>query len=165
LNQFLGVLSLFSDPDIDFADKSMTVSQGKTKVQYLYASPEVLDYPEKAINMPPSDSDFELSDENMKSLLKAGAVLSSTDLKISGDGKLITCTVLDPKNISANTFSVDVGETLRTFDVFIKLDNLKLISGKYKVYLSEKKIVHFSNLTVDYNMYVACERNTTWDPK
>ena len=162
LSQLLGVMSLFSDPDVELSDKSMIISQGKNKVQYMFASPEVLDYPDKAIKMPDSDANFELSDENLKSLLKAGAILSSTDLKISGDGDLITCTVLDPKNPSANTFSIEVGTTDRTFDAFIKLENLKLIQGKYKVSLSEKKISHFSNQVVDYNMYVACERSTVW---
>lgn len=164
LNQFLGVLSLFSDPDVEIGDKSIMVSQGKNTVQFMLASPEVLDYPDKAINMPQSDTEFELSEENLKSLLKAGSVLSSTDLKISGDGEIVTCTVLDPKNSSANTFSVEVGSTDREFDAFIKLENLKLISGKYKVVLSEKKISHFSNQTVDYNIYIACERQSTWKP-
>lgn len=162
LSQFLGVLSLFSDPEVTLSEKAMVISQGKNKVQYMFASPEVLDYPEKAINMPSPDASFELTEENLKSLLKAGAVLSSTDLKISSDGTTIACTVLDPKNPSANTFSVEVGESDRSFDVFIKLENLKLITGKYEVSLSEKKIAHFKNVSVDYNMYIANERNSTW---
>lgn len=163
LSQLLGVMSLFSDPDVELSDKSMIISQGKNKVQYMFASPEVLDYPDKSITMPASNAEFDLSDENLKSLLKAGAILSSTDLKISGDGELITCTVLDPKNPSANTFSVEVGQTDRNFDVFIKLENLKLIQGKYKVLLSEKKIAQFSNQEISYSMFIASERSTTWN--
>lgn len=165
LSTFLGVLSLFSDPDITLSDKSMVISQGKNKVQYMFAAPEVLDYPEKMITMPPTDAEFELTEENLKSLLKAGAVLGSTDLKISGDGGTITCTVLDPKNVSANTFSVEVGETTRTFDVFIKLENLKMLTGKYNVALSEKKITHFSNALIEYSLYIAAERNSEWTPE
>ena len=160
----LGVLSLFSDPEITLSDRSMVISQGKNKVLYMFAAKEVLDYPEKAITMPPTDAEFELSEENLKSLLKAGAVLSSTDLSISGDGEKITCTVLDPKNVSANTFSVEVGETNRTFNAFIKLENLKLLMGKYDVFLSEKKIAHFKNTSIDYSLYIANERNSVWTP-
>ena len=163
LSQLLGVMSLFSDPDVELSNKYMIISQGKNKVQYMFASPEVLDYPDKSITMPASNAEFDLSDENLKSLLKAGAILSSTDLKISGDGELITCTVLDPKNPSANTFSVEVGQTDRNFDVFIKLENLKLIQGKYKVLLSEKKIAQFSNQEISYSMFIASERSTTWN--
>lgn len=161
-SQLLGVLSLFSDPEVEFHDKSLTISQGKNKVQYMFASPDVLDYPDKAINMPAIDANFILEEENLKSILKAGAVLSSTDLKISGDGTTITCTAMDPKNPSANTFSVEVGETDRTFDVFIKLDMLKMVSGKYEVSLSSKKIAKFKNLTIDYTIYIACTAESSW---
>lgn len=165
LSQFLGVLSLFSDPEIDLSDRSMTISQGKNRVQYMFAAPDVLDYPEKAIAMPPTDASFELTEENLKSLLKAGAVLSSTDLNIEGDGTSITCTVLDPKNVSANTFSVEVGATSRIFSIFIKLENLKLLTGKYVVSLSDKKIAQFANANIEYSLYIANERNSVWTPK
>lgn len=158
----LGVLSMFSDPDVEFHDKSLTISQGKNKVQYLFASPDVLDYPDKAINMPPVDAEFVLEEENLKSILKAGAVLSSTDLKISGDGTTITCTAMDPKNVSANTFSVEVGETDRTFNVFIKLDQLKMVVGKYTVGLSSKKITRFVNMGVDYTIFIANTSDSNW---
>ena len=161
-NSFLGVLSLFSDPEIEMFDTHMIISQGKNRVQYLFAAPDVLDFPDKAITMPASDASFELTEENLKSLLKAGAVLSSTDLNITGDGTTITCTVLDPKNPSANTFSVEVGETDRTFSVFIKLESLKLIVGNYKVLLSTKKIAHFENKNINYSLYIANEKNSVW---
>ena len=162
LSQLLGVLSLFSDPEIDLTANSMTISQGKNRVQYMFASPDVLDFPDKVITMPASDASFDLTEENLKSLLKAGAILSSTDLNITGDGSTIICTVLDPKNPSANTFSVEVGKTDRTFSVFIKLENLKLLTGKYNVSLSSKKIAHFENTSIAYSLYIANEKNSTW---
>lgn len=162
LSQLLGVLSLFSDPDIELSHNAMVISQGKNRVQYMFASPDVLDFPEKSITMPATDAEFELSEENLKSLMKAGAVLSSTDLNITGDGDIITCTVLDPKNPSANTFSIEVGTTDKNFSVFIKLENLKLLVGKYAVSLSSKKIAHFKNLSVAYSLYIANEKNSSW---
>jgi hypothetical protein len=164
LSQLLGVLSLFSDPEIELSEKSLTISQGKNKVQYLFAAPEVLDFPDKAINMPSIDAEFELSEENLKSILKAGAVLSSSDLRISGDGETITCTAMDVKNPSANTFSVEVGTTDRTFNAYIKLEHLKCPSGKYIVGLSSKKIAKFSNVSLDYHMYVANTAESNWQP-
>lgn len=163
LSTFLGVLSLFSDPEVELGEKSATISQGSNRVTYMYAAPEVLDYPEKTIKMPSADAEFLLSEENLKSLLKAGAVLASTDLNIKSDGSVITCTVLDPKNSAANTFSVDVGVAEREFNVFIKLDNLKLISQDYNVKLSEKKIAQFEAVSGDYSLYIANENNSNWE--
>jgi gp45 sliding clamp, C terminal len=162
LNSFLGVLSLFSDPDIEFGEKFATISQGKNKVQYMFASPEVLDFPDKTIKMPSISAEFELSEENLKSLLKAGAVLSSTDLCISGDGTSIVCSTVDPKNPSANTFSVDVGETDRKFKAFIKLESIKLPTGNYKVSLSERKIAMFQNTGIEYSTYIANTAESSW---
>lgn len=159
LQQFLGVLSLFSDPELEFGETSVVISQGKNRVKYNYASPEVLAFPEKAINEPEIDAEFTMTEENLKSLLKAGAVLSSTDLQIKGDGENIICTVLDPKNSAVNTFSVEVGETDLTFEVFIKLENIKLIPGEYNVGMA-KRITKFA--AKNYSMYVANEKNSNW---
>lgn len=162
LSSFLGVLSLFSDPEVELSEKAMLISQGKNQVSYMFAAPEVLDYPEKSITMPETDVSFTLSEDNLKSILKAGGILASTDLKISGDGEKITCTALDPKNSAANTFTVEVGETDRTFDAYIKLENLRMPSGNYTVNMSEKKIAQFKNDAFSYSLYVANEKNTTW---
>jgi hypothetical protein len=162
LSTFLGVLSLFSDPEIELSEHSMTISQGKNCVRYAFAAPEVLDYPDKSINMPSTDAEFELTEENLKSLLKAGAVLSSTDLRIAGDGTTITCSTVDPKNPSANTFSVEVGTTDRVFNTFLKLENLKLPTGAYSVKMSEKKRVHFENKVITYSMFVANTKESNW---
>jgi hypothetical protein len=162
LSTLLGVLSLFSDPDVELNESSMIISQGKNKVQYLFAAPEVLDYPDKTIAMPSIDAAFELSEENLKSLLKAGAVLSSTDLCISGDGSVITCTTIDPKNPSANTFSVEVGNTDKVFKSFLKLENLKLPTGAYDVSLSARKITRFENKNLQYAMLIANTKDSQW---
>lgn len=162
LAELLGIVSLFSDPEFTLSENSVTISQGKNKVQYVFASPEVLDYPDKAIKMPATDASFELSEENLKSLLKAGAVLSATDLVIQGNGNTITCTVLDPKNPSSNTFAIEVGSTDKNFSAYIKLENLKLIPGIYEVNLSSKKIAQFKSKTMNYSMYIANEKNSTW---
>ncbi len=162
LSELLGVISLFSDPEFTLSDNSVTISQGKNKVQYVFASPDVLDYPDKAIKMPAPDVSFELSEENLKSLLKAGSVLSATDLLIQGDGSVLTCTVLDPKNPSSNTFIIESGVTDQTFSSYIKLENLKMPMSIYDVNLSSKKIAQFVSKTSEYEFFAACEKNSSW---
>ena len=164
LNELLGVVGLFSEPEFALTENAVTISQGRNTVQYSFASPEVLDYPDtefKGRNMP-MDASFELTEENLKSLLKAGSVLSGTDLQITGKNGIIQCTVLDPKNPSSNTFTVEVGTTDREFQAFIKLENLKMIPGMYDVGLSSKKIAKFASKTFDYTMYVANEKTSVW---
>ena len=41
LNEFLGTLSLFSKPDLDFKDDHILIQEGKAKVKYFYSPPIV----------------------------------------------------------------------------------------------------------------------------
>lgn len=162
LTSFLGVLSLFSEPEVDLNDDHLVIYQGKNKVRYMFAEPDVLDYPDKMYGLPQVDAEFVLTEENLKSILKSGAILSSTDLKISGDGSVITCVAMDEKNPLANTFSVEVGTTDRTFDAYIKLENLKMPVGSYNVRMSSKYRTKFSHTGYDYNFLVLNTTKTKW---
>lgn len=161
LSEFLGVVSLFSDPELTFGETNVTVSQGKNRVKYNYASAEILSFPDKAINPPEVLVEFQLTEENLKSLLKAGAVMSGTELKIVGNGETITCITHNPDNEASNTFSIDVGTTTETFSVLIKLENLKMVTGSYKVGLA-KRLTKFENTQIDYQLYVANEQKSEW---
>jgi len=164
LSEFLGVVSLFTDPDISISHNVITISEGKNVLRYVCANKEILDYPESNVKMPSKDASFELSEEVLKALLKAGAVLGSTDLLLSSDGNTITASVVDPQNPSSNTYSVEVGSSPRKFTVYIKLENLKMPAGIYDVSLSERKLAHFKSKTVDYDIYIGCEKKpTVWE--
>ena len=62
LNQFLNGLSLHADPDLDFTpDSYITIKEGKRRVKYFYADPQVIVAPpEKEINLPTEDVCFQL---------------------------------------------------------------------------------------------------------
>ena len=54
LNQFLNGLSLHQDPDLDFSEETyLTISEGRRKVKYFFADPQVIIAPhEKEISLP-----------------------------------------------------------------------------------------------------------------
>ena len=54
LNQFLNGLSLHQDPDLDFTEQSyLSIKEGKRRVKYFYADPNVIiSPPEKEIQLP-----------------------------------------------------------------------------------------------------------------
>ena len=60
LNQFLNGLSLHADPDLDFSpDSYITIKEGKRRVKYFYADPQVIVAPpEKDITLPTEDVCF-----------------------------------------------------------------------------------------------------------
>ena len=54
LNQFLNGLSLHQDPNLDFSEDSyLTIREGKRRVKYFYADPQVIiSPPDKEITLP-----------------------------------------------------------------------------------------------------------------
>ena len=91
LNMFLNGLSLHSDPNLDFEEESyVTISEGRRKVKYFFADPQVIIAPpEKEITLPTEDICFQLESVTLEKLLKAAAVYQLPDLSaISENGQI-----------------------------------------------------------------------------
>lgn len=162
LNEFLGILSLFDDPDLSFSDKFVTIKEGINSVKYFAADPSVLTAPTKAITFPSSDVEIKITASQLNLLLKTASVLRSQDVSIVGDGSTIKIQVGDKKNATANTYEVAVGETDANFRVNLKVENLKMLPGDYEVSISSKKISRFKSTTTDLTYYVAVEADSTF---
>lgn len=162
LNEFLGILSLFDDPDLSFSDKFVTIKEGINSVKYFAADPSVLSAPTKAITFPSSDVEVKITASQLNLLLKTASVLRSQDVSIVGDGGKIKIQVGDKKNATANTYEVVVGETDTSFRVNLKVENLKMLPGDYEVSISSKKISRFKSTTTDLTYYVAVEADSTF---
>ena len=137
LNQFLNGLSLHSDPDLDFTpDSYITIQEGKRRVKYFYADPQVIIAPpEKEITLPTEDVCFQLDSTALDKLLKAAAVYQLPDLSAIGENGVVKLVVRDKKNDTSNEYAVIVGETDRDFTFNFKVENIKIIPGAYDVCL------------------------------
>lgn len=162
LNEFLGAMSLFEDPELEFSDKFVTIKQGKSTIKYFAASPEVLTAPQKAITFPEAEINFKLTATQLDMIRKTAGVLRSEDLSIVGDGSTITAVVGDKKNATSNSFNESVGTTNKTFKANLKVENLKMLPGDYDVSISSKKISRFKGAG-DLVYYVAVEADSTFE--
>ena len=62
LNEFLGVLTLAKDADIQFDHQSyLTADSGSTKIKYFYSDPSILTTPPETFNAPECDVTFGVS--------------------------------------------------------------------------------------------------------
>ena len=164
LNEFLGAMSLFDDPEIVFEDKFAKITQGNMSIKYYAADTSVLTAPTKAITFPDAEINFELSNHMLTMIHRTASVLRVDDVSIVGSDGKITVVVGDKKNSTGNTFSEPVGETDKTFKVNLKVENLKMIPGDYSVSVSSKKISRFkSSTTSDLVYYVAVEADSSFD--
>ena len=159
LNQFLNGLSLHKDPDLDFTEDShITIREGKRKVKYFYADPNVIvSPPEKEIQLPSKDVCFQLDSVTLEKLLKASAVYQLPDLCAVGEAGVIRLVVRDKKNDTSNEYSITVGETDKEFTFNFKVENIKIIPGAYDVVVSEKLLSQFTNENFNLSYWIALE--------
>lgn len=163
LNQFLGAVSLFEDPEFDFKATDVRIKQGGSSVKFNAADASVLTTPSKEIVFPDSDIDFDITANSLSMIHKTSSILSGADLSINGNGSKIVATVCDKKNPAQNTYSLDLGTTDKNFNVYLKVENLKMLPGDYTVSISKKKISRFQSTANDLVYYVAVESDTTFD--
>ena len=164
LNQFLNGLSLHQDPDLDFKeDTYLSIREGKRRVKYFFADPNVIiSPPEKEINLPSEDVCFQLDSASLEKLVKAAAVYQLPDLSAVGEAGVIKLVVRDKKNDTSNEYAIVVGETDQDFTFNFKVENIKIIPGAYDVVVSSKLLSQFTNTKYNLTYYIALEPDSTF---
>jgi hypothetical protein len=157
LGQFLGAISLFKNPDLEFTDKFVTASEGRAKVRYRAAAADlVTSAPEKDINVDAAVT-FELTGDDFQSVIKAAQVLSLPEIHICGADGIVTFAAADSADAGANTFSREVGETDRKFKQVIRVEYLKFLPRDFTVSIASRGVVKFEAKDVTY--WTATEAN------
>ena len=164
LNQFLNGLSLHSDPDLDFKEDSyLSIREGKRRVKYFFADPNVIiSPPEKDIQLPSQDVCFQLDSTSLEKLVKAAAVYQLPDLSAVGEAGVIKLVVRDKKNDTSNEYAIVVGETDQEFTFNFKVENIKIIPGAYDVVVSSKLLSQFTNTKYNLTYFIALEPDSTF---
>ena len=161
LNKFLGVLSMFKDPDLVFHDNFLEVCSDSKKVRYTYAElSAIITPPEKELKFPDPEVEFLLKADDLTAVIKALSVLSLPELAITGDGKEVAIQAISSKNSTADSYSQSVAETDKNFRIILKTENLKMIARDYNVSVT-KNIVKFSSDDLTY--FVAAEAHSTFN--
>jgi|TARA_R110000796_G_scaffold202150_2_gene318474 hypothetical protein len=166
LNEFLGALSLFTSPVLDFSDNYVMISEENkptTKMKYFYSDPSVVTSPNKMITMPSNEVKFTMSSEDLSRLKRAAGAIGAPDMVLEKDGSSSSLTVKDKKNDTANNYSLDVDTTSEgEFNFYFKVENMKLLDGNYDVEISAKNISHYTNKSTDIEYWIALEPESTY---
>ena len=164
LNQFLNGLSLHQDPDLDFnQDSYLSIKEGKRRVKYFFADPNVIIAPpEKEITLPSQDVCFQLDSVTLDKLVKAAAVYQLPDMSAIGENGVIKLVVRDKKNDTSNEYAIVVGETSDEFEFNFKVENIKIIPGAYEVIVSSKLLSQFTNTQHNLKYYIALEPDSSF---
>ena len=164
LSEYLGAVSLFDNPNFEFNAEKVTVTEGDNSVQYYYADPQMIISPQKDITMPEAEITFDIDETVLDSLQKASSVLSLPDMVLSSDGSTVVLTVKDKKNSTSNIFSKTVAQgNGSTYEMFLRMENIKVIPGDYTVFVSSKGIAQFTNRKQSVEYFIALEPDSNYN--
>lgn len=140
LNELLSVLSLFEAPEISYGDDAITIKQGRTKIRYVYSKEAAVVAPPEGKSIPVKDVqlEFDLTKEDLSSLIKASQVMKAADLVVTKKG----LSAIDKKRGGENAYTLDLdieGDSSEEFSV--KIDTLKgVIPANYHVRVTPRVI-------------------------
>ena len=172
LNKFLGVLSLFAEPQFDFSEKSIKIQSsvdannfvaGDSVAEYQFANMSLFENERKIlakdINLPSEDAVFRLEEKYLSSIMRAAAVMSLPEIAVvANDGKL-KIQAIEAKT-SIDSYAVELGVSTSNFKMIFKIENLKLMRGSYDVKISNKGLGYFKNLDRELEYWIATEQTT-----
>ena len=156
---------MHEDPELDFqSDAYVVIREGKRRVKYFFADPQVIvSPPEKEISLPSQDVCFQLEHSQYDKIKKAAAVYQLEDLSVIGEAGVIRLVVRDKRNSTSNEYSIVVGENDKEFTFNFKVENLKIIPASYDVVLSSKLLSKFTNERYNLNYYIPMEPDSTFE--
>ena len=166
LSRFLGTLNLFNNPELDFTDNGVSITDDKHEATYRYCGSSSMFQtpPDKDITFPDAEVNFELSQEQFKKTINAANTLGLPEVVVEGDGTEIRLLVSDTGNVSSDNFSTKVGSTDKTFHMIFKTENFSTIAeGAYNISLSSKRISHFKREGDSLQYWIALEQNSTFE--
>lgn len=160
LNKFLGIVSMFNNPDLEFHDTHVVITNGRSSVTYYYSEPSLLTIPTREIKMPATVTRFDLDEKDLNEILKASSVLQVSDLRMVGEDGKFTISVDDSGQSTSNSFEIVIDEnyTGKDFEGTVNVSEMKFIPGSYSVELTDTIISKFAHKSLDLSYYIAIKR-------
>lgn len=148
LSQFLNVMDMFDDPDFNFKDTHVVISDSSSKIRYNYASKSILHYADKSPKIPSFDVTGTLKHEELKRVREAAKRLQLPTISLVGDSEGVSLVACDIQDQSANEFRQKTEMTVKgsdDFKVHFSVNNLIMIPEDYDFSLNMKGISVFEN--------------------
>lgn len=154
LNEFLSVMSLCTDAEINLMPDHVLFDQGRSQTTYYYSAPEIITQPlEKSLVMPAADLSFRLSQDDFLQIQKASSVLKLKEVQFKKSEILIL-----NRGVAGNKQKIAVateGDTNGKFT--FRVENLKFLPRDYDVTISAKGVAQFKTPEEDLIYHVALE--------
>lgn len=162
LNSLLAMLTLMENQDVEFGDKSLIVSSDKGKFEYFYSNSDIVTAAPSGEIEHVDVYKFKLMAEDVQMIMKAAAITGAPTVSVTNKNQNVTLSVSDRKNDTASNFKKALGTAFDNFDVFIAVENLKVIPDAYEVSVAKTpngkaKFLHFRHESKQLQYWIACE--------
>lgn len=163
LNKFLGTLSVFKTPSIEFAEDRMKISDGRLRAGYRLSDPSTIAAtPTKTLPYDNPKIKFTLSEADLAQLGKLVAQLDSDTVTIVVNNGSVTLTATDVKNPAAHESALDIpaADIVATdpewsFTIAFTAEHIAfLLTGAYEVLISDWKYGFFQHKTEPVAYYI-----------
>lgn len=161
LNQFLGTISEFEAPDIDFDVSTITISEAsnpRLSFKGLYGNESMIVTLTRKINMPPTPIEFNITESELAKLQRMAGIqgLKYISVTKNADNKIVLV-ASDIENSSTNTFTIATDSDAPSADFSMIFDkaSLNFVKGDYSVAIAKEGISRFTNQGTDLVYHVA----------
>jgi hypothetical protein len=171
LNEFLSVINMFSDPELEFHEKFVYIKESGKSVRYSFSDPAILTTPTQTVKLPKPELEFTLSVDELNDIRKASSTLKMPHLVITKsleDESGIILSVTDSTDPNANSFSIEknegvvISDTLSNkFSFALTIANLRFLVDSYQVFITSKLISKMIGESTGVEYFVALDRNST----
>lgn len=161
LNQFLGNVSTLDNPNLDFAQNEVKMSDDMVTLSYKACHPEVvISPPDKKLTIDNPDAKFDLSQSVVTKLIRLASMNSLPNLSVMGKNGKLFVQVHEKKNDKSNYAETIIGEYEGTeFTATFEAEKLKMLPDDYSVEVKNNAFAKFSSKNRKLTYFVALEAN------
>jgi protein gp37 len=105
---------------------------------------------------------FKVTAEDIQMIMKAAAITGAPTVSVTCKNQAVMLSVSDRKNDTASNFKKSLGTSFDDFDVFIAVENLKVIPDAYDITVAKTpngkaKFLHFKHESRQLQYCIAAE--------
>lgn len=166
LNKFLGTLSAFKTPLIEFGEDRMKIADGRLRASYRYSDASLIAAaPTKTLPFDNPNVKFTISEADMERLSKLAALLESDTMTIIVDKGEVTITATDAKNPAAHDSALEIASAdvqaanpSWSHQIAFSTEHVAmLLTGAYEVSISDWKYGYFQHKTEPVAYYIVAQ--------
>jgi hypothetical protein len=166
LSTFLGTLSFYKSPGIEFGEDRMTISENRSRTAYRYSDPSTIFTPPNK-TLPTADPavKFTLSAADLNLLTQVASTLKLNTITVSVNNGDVTLLTADAKNPAGHTQQIDVDPSAITVNtpgfsatLAFKTEHIAmLLDGAYTVSVSKWPYGYFQHTTEPVSYFIVAQ--------